>query len=373
MHSSDLLMYYKHLVARCGDDTNFVATQGELAKSYGTTVRSVQRYDAHLEALNLIWRRKVGRSYRRTITYYEPEPCSEPTDEQFAEVIARDDPAALLDAAASAITAGDEQRAQALAWQAAMARAQVQQRADSPPEAVGDSVVEPVTEAFFSPPNDDRSVTLSTTDRSGTAFKDSDSLIRHPASAVCRPHGDGGKHLHRRIAKHPHMEIPDTEATQLLRALGCKSRVGISKHSAAPLDRIWRAERRRAELDAEPGMIIHILDEDGVVWTSGGKHVDNSATVPLDDADAGHTKYIGGALGRYIRTGLDEPPPGDDVPVPTEPERYRRDAEHAMIDGWVPPTLRPLPAPPEAPPDDPAVDKYGRYGRLPQWDEGDTP
>jgi hypothetical protein len=89
-HSSDLLMYYKHLVARCGDTTHFVATQGDLATSYGTTMRSVQRYDAHLEALGLIWRRKVGRSYRRTITSYEPKPCDEPIDAQRHSRIFRD-------------------------------------------------------------------------------------------------------------------------------------------------------------------------------------------------------------------------------------------------------------------------------------------
>jgi hypothetical protein len=39
----------------------------------------------------------------------------------------------------------------------------------------------------------------------------------------------------------------------------------------------------------------------------------------------------------------------------------RCDAEHALIDGWVPPPLHPLRAPPDTPPDDdPELDTYRR-------------
>jgi hypothetical protein len=37
----------------------------------------------------------------------------------------------------------------------------------------------------------------------------------------------------------------------------------------------------------------------------------------------------------------------------------------------VPPTLQPLPAPPDE--DDPAQRKYQHYGGLPHWDEEETP
>ncbi len=62
--------------------------------------------------------------------------------------------------------------------------------------------------------------------------------------------------------------------------------------------------------------------------------MDTSSTVPLDDVDAGHDKYINGALGRFIRTGLEDPPLGENSLGPTEPPSYRRDPERANIDGW---------------------------------------
>lgn len=113
-----------------------------------------------------------------------------------------------------------------------------------------------------------------------------------------------------------------------------------------------------------------MLDEDGVVWKTCGKRVDNwPATPALDDEDAWRERYIGGRLGRYIIGGpTDAPPDVEDAP-PSEPERERRDAEHAMIDGWVPPPLRPLPAPPDiAPPeDDPELAKYRNSVNVPPW------
>ncbi len=45
----------------------------------------------------------------------------------------------------------------------------------------------------------------------------------------------------------------------------------------------------------------------------------NSAPA-LGEDDAGHRKYTGGALGRYITTGLADPPPdGDPSPTTTAP------------------------------------------------------
>ncbi len=39
--------------------------------------------------------------------------------------------------------------------------------------------------------------------------------------------------------------------------------------------------------------------------------MDTSAPAPALDDDAGHRKYTRGALGRYIKTGLHDPLPGD--------------------------------------------------------------
>jgi hypothetical protein len=84
----------------------------------------------------------------------------------------------------------------------------------------------------------------------------------------------------------------------------------------------------------------------------------------LDDEEGWRDRYIGGELGRYIIGGPTDAPP-DDV-LPPAPERERRDAEHALIDAWVPP---PLPAPPDtAPPDDdPELDKYRNIAGVPAW------
>ncbi len=110
-------------------------------------------------------------------------------------------------------------------------------------------------------------------------------------------------------------------------------------------------------------MIVQILDDNGLVWKSGGKRVDKSPLPPLDDEDAWRERYIGGPLGRYIIGGpTDAPPPVDDA-APPEPDRYRRDAEHALIDGYVPPTLRPMPLGD----DDPELAKYRNSSSVPPW------
>jgi hypothetical protein len=121
----------------------------------------------------------------------------------------------------------------------------------------------------------------------------------------------------------------------------------------------------------DTGLEAKVIRE--VRWKTCGKHVDNSLVMPaLDDEAAWRERYIGGRLGRYIIGGpTDASPDVDDAPL-SEPAQYRRDAEHALSDGYVPSTLRPLDAPSEAaPPDDePELAKYRTLGGLPQWNEG---
>ncbi len=79
-------------------------------------------------------------------------------------------------------------------------------------------------------------------------------------------------------------------------------------------------------------------------WKTCGKPVENASMVPLNDADAGHAKYIGGALGRYITTGLEHPPLDTDAPPPGATD----------------------------PADDLALRKYRGSG-MPCWGEGRAP
>jgi hypothetical protein len=73
--------------------------------------------------------------------------------------------------------------------------------------------------------------------------------------------------------------------------------------------------------------------------------VDNLVTSALDDDDAWRDKYTGGALGRYIETGLGESPP----------------------DGVGPPEVVP-------PDDDAELAKYRAHSTVPPWlREGDAP
>jgi hypothetical protein len=85
---------------------------------------------------------------------------------------------------------------------------------------------------------------------------------------------------------------------------------------------------------------------------------------PLDDEEGWRERYIGGELGRYIIGGPTDAPPAVDDDAPPEPEPYPRDAEHALIDSWVPPALRPMPAPPD---DDPELEKYRSSLSVPPW------
>jgi hypothetical protein len=73
-HGVGLLLYYKQLVARAGRNSSSCLSQPELAAQAGVTVRTIRRYDDHLVDAGLIWLKKEGHNYRRTITAYEPVP-----------------------------------------------------------------------------------------------------------------------------------------------------------------------------------------------------------------------------------------------------------------------------------------------------------
>jgi hypothetical protein len=162
----------------------------------------------------------------------------------------------------------------------------------------------------------------------------------------------------------------------VLQRYGVRSPAALCTHSAAPLAIIEHARRRQLELDAGPGMIVQILDDNGLVWKTCGQRVDNRPAMPaLDDEDGWRERSIGGDLGRSIIGGLtDAPLDVDDAPVP-EPERYRRDAEQFNRDGFVHRAPAPLPPPPDTPPDDdPELDTYRCSLRVPPWmrDGGDA-
>jgi hypothetical protein len=187
---------------------------------------------------------------------------------------------------------------------------------------------------------------------------------RQSASAACRP-GGGGKD---RQQKKQSLEIPNTEAARLLQAHGLEDARTIIECSAAPLDVIKGAYARRLEVNGGPGLEVKVIREGR--WKTCGKRVDNLLIMPaLDDEDAWREHYIGGPLGHYVIGGpTDAPPDLDDAPPP-EPEQYRHDAEHLLSDGWVPPAVRPNPAPPDIPPpdDDPELAKYRNSVSVPPW------
>jgi hypothetical protein len=170
-------------------------------------------------------------------------------------------------------------------------------------------------------------------------------------------------------------DVPDTPATRLLQQYGVRDRATIRRFAAAALADIERAERRRAELGYSPGLIPKILADGGVVWKTCGKRVENAPyPPPLNDEDAWRDRYIGGALGRYIvGWDRDDGPPADADDMPSddtpEPVQEHCDAEQTLIDGSMPPTLRPLPTPPDRPrgDDDPDLRTYRTYGALPPW------
>jgi hypothetical protein len=139
------------------------------------------------------------------------------------------------------------------------------------------------------------------------------------------------------------IDVPDTPATRLLQHYGVQDRATIRRFAAAALEDIERAERRRAELGYSSGLIPKILDDNMAIWGGCGKRVDNSLAPPLDEEDSGHRKYTRGALGRYIRTGLEAPPPRSELP----------------------------PGDPEQPADDPELARYRGRG-LPWWGDGEA-
>ncbi len=66
-------------------------------------------------------------------------------------------------------------------------------------------------------------------------------------------------------------DVPDTPATRLLQQYGVQDRTTLRRYAAAALEDIERAERRRAALGYNPGLIPKILADGGVVWKTCGK------------------------------------------------------------------------------------------------------
>jgi hypothetical protein len=307
----------------------------------------------------IIWLERHGSANRTYITAYqaplpndgEPEPAAEVTEPTYDDLRASAD---------AALAQGDTARAAQLTYQSAMLLARAANAGDT----------------FFSPQTGAARCTDQVQAGSPAAYvNESSTPDRGTESSVC----DAGDDDEDQQPAAQQRDVPNTPATRLLRRYGVQDRDTIRKYAAAALHDIERAEHRRAELGYSPGLIPKILADGGVVWTRCGQRVDNSRVLPpLDDEEGWRERYIGGPLGRYIIGGpTDAPGPieADDAPPP-EPERYRRDAEHALIDGYVPPALRPMPTPPDTPlgDDDPELAKYRNSLSVPpwMWEEGDA-
>jgi len=336
---------------------------GRSAVTSGKSVSSIKGHLRQLVNADLVWIDELGIH----ITALEPERTPIVTQPPFPDL----DEARTLDIIATDIKAAADRGDFA-------AVAQLAAEADTLRERDAAAVPAEVNEGASSadvPPDDeskncpDRVKKLPHVKREINPSVVSQQNLLNPrqvARAACRPHGGDGGNIRWPPNRTP-IPIPDTDATRLLQRYGVRSPAALCNHSAAPLAIIEHARRRQLELDAGPGMIVQILDDNGLVWKSGGKHVDNSLVMPaLDDEAAWRDRYIGGDLGRYIIGGpTDAPPAVNDAPP--EPERARRDAEHALINASMPPALRPPPTPPEAPPDDPELRKYRNNLSVPPW------
>ncbi len=326
-------------------------TQAEQASRYGVARRTIVTLVQQLVDAEIIWLERHGSANRTYITAYQAPLADELTAADTAPAADILEPSydQLRASADLALAQGDTGRAAQLTYQAAMLLARAANTG----------------EAFFSPPTGDPTITDQVQHGSpSTDIKEASTPDRGTESSVCSQ-DDGDR---KQQPAEGRSDVPDTPATRLLQRYGVQDRATIRKHAAAALQDIERAERRRAELGYSPGLIPKILADGGVVWTRCGQRVNNSPTLPpLADEDAWRERYIGGKLGRYIIGGpTDAPPEGDDAPPP-EQERYRHAAEHAVIEGWGSPTLRPLPAPPDTLPDDPELEKYRRSLRVPPW------
>ena len=177
------------------------------------------------------------------------------------------------------------------------------------------------------------------------------------ALPVCDAGGGGENHAGTERFDHEASDQAEPPIIERLRAFGVRHTPTMRQCSAAP-NRAAEVLHACVAKGGGPGLFYEMWHK-GVwgTWKTCGKRVDNSPAVPLDGDDAGHDKYINGALGRYVRTGLEELPSGGDAPTTPESERERRDAERTSSDGGVPPD------------DDPDLAKYRGMGGLPQWDE----
>jgi hypothetical protein len=277
-------------------------TQAEQAAQFGVSRRTIITLVQQLVDAEIIWLERHGSANRTYITAYQAPLHADDVAADEAPPTEIHEPTydALRARADAALAQGDTARAAQLMYQTAMLLAR---------QANAGAVL-------FSPPTGDPPITDHVQAGSpGAYIKDSGIPCGDTESSVCSADGgDGDSSPQRNEDATP--TLPDTEATRLLRSFGVASPALLRRHAAAPPELIHRAEARRAEQGYSAGLIGRILDDGGVIWGRSGQRVENSAPAPaLDDDDAGHRKYTRGALGRYIKTGLHDPPPGDTAPV----------------------------------------------------------
>jgi len=340
----------------CETRDYFDVTQEEQAQRYvcprrqrTLSPRQIKRVNDELEAVGLIWRSKRGTTYRTYITAYVPRPSTTPPADEIVATSPTEEE-----------QQQDRDRTALWLFMAAMQLA----------SADGAS--------FFVPTEGDIDVKeLGTPMSPSPSINESDPPKGGIASPVCDA-GGGGKDTSTTNTNTPDHEPDEPEIMQCLRASDVRHEATLRQCAAAPARAAevfgaWQAK------GGGPGL-FYTMWHHGVWggWGKCGKHVAKSPALPaLHDEDAWRHKYTGGPLAPYIIGGSDDAsaPPDDTPPDQADDapkrERCHRDAEHTLINGWVPPTLQPLPTPPDE--DDPAQRKYQHYGGLPQWDEGETP
>jgi len=355
----------------------FETTQAEQARDFGVARRTLIELIKQLEARNIIWIERRGTANRTYITAYQAPPTDhEPGETAPSEVqeLGADELRAYADAATAV---GDWGRAAMFYFQ--LGQLLAHKANDIQPTPISPATAE--AGAFFGDGKGDPEITKKVQSAAPSTFNLNSDPPKGGIASPVYDAGGGGKHISGETNEQPRNEHEEPPIVQRLRAGNVQHEATLKECSAAPgraaeVFRAWHAK------GGGPGL-FYTMWHHGVWggWQKCGKHVDTSPVSPaLDDEDAWRDKYTGGPLAPYIIGGRNDPPPhGEEVPLDQvdetpKPERYRRDAEHALIDGWVPPALRPMPAPPDTHgDDDPEVRKYLRYGDLPQWDEGGTP
>ncbi len=345
-----------HTSTRAALDTIAASLPGRSSATSGKSVSSIKGHLRQLRTANLVWLDELGIH----ITALEAEPIA--TQQPFPDL----DEACTLELIATEIKAaadrGDFAAVARLAAEADTLRER--DAADVPAEEN-----EAASRADSSPGDESKNCPKRVKKLPVVKRQINPSDVKHQnllnprqsARAACRPHGGGGRSFQQRTTQSP--VIPDNEATRLLIIHGFEDPATIRECSAAPLAVIMDAYHRRMEVGGGPGLEAKVIREGR--WKSCGKRVDNRpAMPPLDDEEGWRERYIGGELGRYIIGGPTDAPPAVDDDAPPEPEPYPRDAEHALIDSWVPPALRPMPAPPD---DDPELEKYRSSLSVPPW------